>query len=291
MSVEKTGKIAALPGPGRDVPEVVVRDMRTLAEYRACVELEREVWGNGFEEVVPASLLKVGQEVGGITAGAFAGGELVGFVHGLTGIRRGRLTHWSHMLAVRAAHRGRGIGLRLKLYQRHRLLDRGVYEMRWTFDPLVAANAHFNLNVLGVRVERYVPDMYGDTGSGVHATGTDRLVSRWNLVEAPGPRLSGSGASAWNGAPILNGGGASGAAAWKAMADGARSVRIEIPRDVFGLEGGGLDSAREWRRSTRDAFVRATGAGFRVVGFSRDADASVCHYLLCGPEGNGGESG
>lgn len=273
--------MVASPPAGPQAGEPTVRELRTLSEYRACVALQREVWGNGFAEAVPASLLKIAQEVGGVTAGAFtASGELVGFVHGLTGVRRGRLTHWSHMLAVRASHRGHGIGFRLKLFQRHRLLDRGVHEMRWTFDPLVAANAHFNLNVLGVRVEGYVPDMYGETGSGIHAAGTDRFISLWKLVEAPGPRTSAVDAAVWSRAPVLNGSGGRDLAGWEALAGGAPAVRIVIPREVFRLERDGPDSQREWRRGTRDAFLRATSAGYRVVGFSRDGDVTGCHYHL-----------
>ncbi len=287
MSAEKIGSVAPLPEMGREAPGVAVRDVRTLPEYQACVALQRDVWGTGFAEVVPASLLKIGQEVGGVTAGAFEdGGELLGFVHGLTGIRRGRLTHWSHMLAVRATHRGRGIGLRLKLYQRLRLLDRGIYEMRWTFDPLVAANAHFNLNVLGARVERYVSDMYGDTGSGIHATGTDRFISCWNLAESPGPRRAREDGAEWGAAPVVNEEGR-GVAAWEAGGEGPSVVRIVIPRDVLRLEEGGAEAAQSWRRSTREAFVRATGAGYRVVGFSSDASAPLCHYVLARSEGGG----
>src|SRR5690554_3674198 len=150
----------------RAAPEVVVRRPATLEEFRACVELQRETWGAGFDECVPAAILKVSQRVGGVTAGAFDGeGRLLGFVFGLTGLERGRPVHWSHMLAVRPEWRDVGLGRRLKAYQREAVRGLGVDTILWTFDPLVARNAHLNLNRLGVQVVEYVPDMYGATGS------------------------------------------------------------------------------------------------------------------------------
>ena len=57
--------------------------------------------------------------------------------------------------------------------------------MYWTFDPLVAKNAHLNLNLLGARVVEYVRDMYGTTTSPLHnGLATDRLI----VVCDTGPR-------------------------------------------------------------------------------------------------------
>src|SRR5205085_3600896 len=126
-------------------------------------------WGESFAEAVPGSILKICQKVGGVAAGAFeVGGEerLLGFVFGLTGVRHGRLAHWSHMLAVLPEARDLGLGTRLKLYQRDLLLPLGVESVLWTFDPLEARNAHLNLNRLGAEVLEYVEDMYaGELGS------------------------------------------------------------------------------------------------------------------------------
>src|ERR1041385_2041149 len=113
--------------------------------------------------------------------------RLVGFVFGMTGVERGRLVHWSDMLAVRPDLRDHGIGRRLKEFQRDTLLAMGVGLVYWTFDPLVARNAHLNFNRLGVRVSEYVIDMYGsDTDSALHrGLGTDRFIVAWEIA-APG---------------------------------------------------------------------------------------------------------
>src|SRR5690606_25947343 len=82
-----------------------LRHFASLDDYRACVALQEEVWGAGFSERVPTAILKVGQELGGVSAGAFdRSGRLDGFVFGLTGLDdAGEPVHWSDMLAVRSA--------------------------------------------------------------------------------------------------------------------------------------------------------------------------------------------
>lgn len=275
---ESATALSPEPSPG-----VEIRELRSTDEFRACVALQKDVWGRDFTEVVPSSLLKVTREVEGIVAGAFSdGGELVGFVYGLSGVREGHPSHWSHMLGVRASHRGGGVGFRLKQFQRARLLAGGIREMRWTFDPLVAGNAHFNLNLLGTGVEAYLEDAYGDTGSGIHSLGTDRLVARWEL-DAPEAGLS----ERAGGDPVR----------WRSVApfDPRRPVnaeevdrtRIAVPADVLTLKRDDPEAAREWRLATREAFQAAFRAGYRVVGFQRVSGGDgLCHYLLRRSLGN-----
>ena len=92
----------------------------------------------------------VSQRVGGVAGGAFdTNDRVVGSVFGISGVADGVLAHWSHMLAVRTEARRTGLGRRLKLYQRTQLLERGIRVASWSYDPLMAANAKFNLNALG----------------------------------------------------------------------------------------------------------------------------------------------
>src|SRR5205085_8897976 len=130
----------------------------------------RETWGALFADTVPASILKISQRMGGIASGAFdAEGTLLGFVYGITGVENGDVVHWSDMLAVRPEAQNLGLGRRLKEHQRDAMKLIGARVIYWTYDPLVARNAHLNFNVFGVRVVDYVRDMYGvDTGSDLH---------------------------------------------------------------------------------------------------------------------------
>ena len=85
----------------------------------------------------------------------------------------------------------RQVRRRRHVFERQRDLVRavGVETMHWTFDPLVARNAHLNLTRLGARAIEYVPDMYGtNTGSPIHgALPTDRVIVAWDLSRPPDP--------------------------------------------------------------------------------------------------------
>ena len=156
--------------------DITVRPDHGRAECQACVALQHEIWGD--DDAAPASVLQVVSHVGGIVAGAFAADdELLGFVFGLPAFMDGTLAHWSHVLGVRESARNAGVGRLLKEYQRRELARRGIDRMYWTYDPLVAKNAHLNLNLLGARVVEYVRDMYGTTASPLHnGLATDRLI-------------------------------------------------------------------------------------------------------------------
>src|SRR6202163_550651 len=160
--------------PDRTDPDgLTFRPLSSVADFDACIEIQRLTWGRDFSDVVPLSILKIVQKTGGIAAGAFiVDGRMLGFVLGLTGVRGDRSDrevqpfHWSHMLAVTPAGRDLGLGTRLKLYQRECLLGLGIEEVQWTYDPLESRNAHLNFNHLGVGVAEYVEDMYeGEMGS------------------------------------------------------------------------------------------------------------------------------
>ncbi len=91
----------------------------------------------------------------------------------------------SHMNAVDPAHRGRGIGIALKLRQRAICLANGVDEMRWTYDPLIRRNAHLNLVRLGAEVVAFHPDFYGVLDDRITGSDrSDRFEVRWRL-ESP----------------------------------------------------------------------------------------------------------
>lgn len=160
--------------------EIEIRHCRLLAEYEECVRLERSTWGEAL--TVPAAIFVVAHHSGGQVLGAFDDGRMIGFTMALAGLRGKQGFLHSHMTAVVPEYQDRGVGRRLKLFQRQDALKRGIPLVEWTFDPLELKNAHFNLVRLGAVVRRYIPDCYGVTNSPMHAgLPTDRLVAEWWL--------------------------------------------------------------------------------------------------------------
>ena len=194
---------------------VTYRDLTTLEDYGQVVELERCIWGPGYDDVVPVPILAVSVLRGGILIGAFtretarafapsalrrgspklvetasdrtrddSAERMVGFVYSLPGIKHGKATQWSHMLGVVAEHRNDGTGRRLKLLQRERALAMGLELIEWTYDPMQALNAHLNFAKLGVVVEEYEENVYGTSSSPLHkGNPTDRFVAEWWIAK------------------------------------------------------------------------------------------------------------
>jgi chorismate synthase len=266
---------------------ITIRALLSQADRDACVALQRETWGRAFADVVPASILQVSQKVGGVAAGAFDNaGSMLGFVFGITGVEDGAIVHWSDMLAVKSSARNRGIGRRLKEFQRAEVAKLGAKVIYWTFDPLVARNAHLNINVFGARAVRYVKEMYGQiTGSDLHrGIGTDRLIVSWPVDEAKQEEHRRAAAairdaSEAGSAPLLADFERHSPPASEVVRKVAR-VRIAVPADVEPMIVRDEAKAMAWRESSRQAFEAAWEAGFRVDGFRLDPGNARGFYLL-----------
>jgi chorismate synthase len=262
----------------------IIRALSTAEDFRACADLQRLTWGAEFADLVPAHLMKIAQRIGGVAAGAFDdSGALLGFVFGMTGVRDGSPVHWSDMLAVRPESRGLGVGRRLKQYQRRQLLALGVPLVEWSFDPLVARNAHLNLVRLGATVSDYVVDMYGESASDLHqGLGTDRLIVSWPIVEGSGHRRMADDAGRAVAARSAIGEGERDAASSPSPAEerSGKQIRIAIPLDIHAVRSASPGRAREWRESTRAAFLAAIGNGYRITTFETDRDTGDGHYVL-----------
>lgn len=250
------------------------------------MELQKRVWGDDFTEVIPVSMLKVVQQVGGIAIGAFVERRMVGFLFGVSGIRNRQLAHWSDTLAVLPEFRDLGIGRQLKCYQREVLLGEGVELVHWTFDPLESRNAYVNLTRLGAIAGEYRRDFYGATASILHeGMETDRLVASWAIrSHRVARRLAGERPRGWSyaaGAPLVN--------PWLTRNDipapgepdlaiAAPVVRLAIPADIQALRARAPAASRDWRYTARAAFEEYLGRGYSATDLVRGPECS-CYVL------------
>jgi len=260
---------------------VTYRDLATLDDFNAVVELERRIWGPGYDDVVPESILTVSVHRGGILIGAFAAERMIGFVYSLPGLKGGRPTQWSHMLGVVDEFRQAGIGAQLKLMQRDRTLAMGLDLIEWTYDPLQAANAHLNFVKLGVVVEEYLENVYGASGSPLHqGNPTDRFVAEWHIRKPHDARKFAAlkakavpvNRTEWNDG-------------WLESVDvdlsaEDRRLAIEIPMGFTDMLARAPERAMAWRVCTRAIFTTYLDRGYRVVAFILDVAAKKGTYVI-----------
>jgi predicted GNAT superfamily acetyltransferase len=205
--------------------------------------------------------------------GAFLAGRahdtdaLVGASIGFVGTHPGGMHVHSHITGIEPAYQHAGIGYAIKLVQREWALARGIDQIRWTFDPLIARNAYFNLTKLGARATAYHANVYGEMADGVNAgDASDRVETVWDL-EAPVGRPE----------PDLDALMAAGAEVILSL-DGEvwRETRLVptllacVPPDIVSVRRTDPDAARRWRIAARDTIGRALDLGYGAVGATRD---------------------
>ncbi len=271
---------------------LVFEDLTRLEELHDVERLEAEIWGP--IDLVSVPMMVASLRRGGVLVGARDGSRLAGFVYSFPACRPAaagdapQLSHWSHMLGVHPDHRGTGLGRRLKLAQRDRVLALGLDLIEWTFDPLQARNAHLNFSRLGVIVEEYEENVYGESTSPLHGgLPTDRFICQWWIRR---PHVQRRIAPA--GLPVVSAEAASAPVVTRTEgADVLRCVDVElgreepriaadIPGDFTAMLTQAPDAAREWRLQTRRLFTHYLGRGYRVVDFRFDPAAGRGQYLL-----------
>jgi len=177
---------------------IEIRECTTIADFDGCISLQKEAFGLPDQEISPRRHLIVSRQAGGWTLGAFTKDRMVGFVHHLAAVSGNRIFGYSHMMGVAVDYQNKGVGAQLKWAQRERALTEGRDFIKWTWEPMRARNAHFNLNRLGVIVEDYCENFYGtDYGSdyagqiqGAPGIDSDRLFASWYLRSERVNRIS-----------------------------------------------------------------------------------------------------
>jgi predicted GNAT superfamily acetyltransferase len=245
--------------PSQSLPaDVEIREVLSIEEYDACIKLQRAVFGLPDLEISPRRHLIVSRQAGGWTLGAFNEGRLVGFVHHLAAVRGDEIFGYSHMMAVASDYQNRGVGAQLKWAQRARAVSEGRDFIRWTFEPLRARNAHFNLNRLGVVIREYAVNFYGtdyvtnpaEKAAGATGMDSDRLFASWELRS---PRVEAF-------------------AVGRQFRLGKPDEVIEIPGDYSALLRSDSDTAKREQLRVREEFLAALSAGLICRAFDRNTD-------------------
>ncbi|RMI36403.1 GNAT family N-acetyltransferase [Actinomadura harenae] len=268
----------AADAAGVDIRELT--DLRDLAEASALID---RVWRPpAGSSLITPEFIRVIEHIGGYVVGVYTGGRMTGTCVGLLAADG---LH-SHIAGLEGPTRGGGAGHALKLHQRAWSLDRGITRVSWTFDPLIARNAYFNLAKLGAAPAEYLPDFYGAMRDEVNqGEPTDRLLVHWDLT---GPRAT----AACEGRPHrpdLPDAGPRPVVGLDAEPDGTPAagrldgptVLVRVPSDVEAMRVSAPETAREWRHAVRDVLGGLMAEGATVTGFTRDG-----RYVLERNEGD-----
>ncbi|MGA5305692.1 GNAT family N-acetyltransferase [Nucisporomicrobium flavum] len=237
---------------------IEVRTVSELADLTAVDGLLADIWNDEPGGVLLGTeLLRALAKCGNYVAAAYDGTALAGACVGFFGPPGQRELH-SHVAGVAPAAMGRAVGYALKNHQRAWALDRGATLISWTFDPLVARNAYFNLAKLGAAPVEYLPDFYGVMHDRINGDEeSDRLLVHWDLV---------------GGAPLRDdtAGGvvALGRSGVRGSLDGEKLL-VAVPHDVEGLRRSDPAAARRWRVAVRDTLTALLAGGARFTGFDR----------------------
>lgn len=270
MTDTRTAEPALAAAVAAGAAGVSVRDLADLAELNQVTDLLGTIWGRAANPPVTIELLRAFTKAGNHVSGAFEDDRLVGACVGFVHAPAGHALH-SHIAGVSASAAGRSVGFALKLHQRAWALARDLPEIVWTFDPLVARNAYFNLAKLAARPTEYLTNFYGPMADAINGDhDSDRLLVRWPLHDPtvvracagdPAPAAPAAGAVraldiAADGSPVPG------------RLDGAVSL-VAVPRDVEGLRTTDPEMARRWRTAVREALTGLLDDGGRIDGFDR----------------------
>jgi predicted GNAT superfamily acetyltransferase len=168
-------------------PDIEIRECKSVEELSECVRLQREVFALPEIEISPVRHFIVTNHAGGFTLGAFYEERLIGFVLSVPAFLKDKKAFYSHMTAVDKDFQSYGIGAKLKWSQREKALEKGVEFIKWTFQPVMARNAFFNLEKLGAIVSHYESNFYGtdysnsNESDGKLGLDSDRLFAEWRL--------------------------------------------------------------------------------------------------------------
>lgn len=216
---------------------IEIRALDTVEQVFTASAVLGEVWG-GDRTGMPPNLLRALAHSGNYAVGLYDGDRMIGASVAFFAAPAERSMH-SHITGILGPYRSHGLGRLLKAHQRAWAFERAVGHITWTFDPLVARNAHFNLHTLGARVTEYLVDQYGPMDDAVNrGDESDRLMVSWALA-AP--------AAAPREVDVV--------------------TAVAVPRDIDALRHSDPVEALDWRYRVRDAFEGLLADGFRVGGF------------------------
>lgn len=211
-----------------------------------CRGLAAQVWGEGAACGLPEMIVHA--QYGGIILLAYDERNPVGFLFSFPALYKGESVLWSHETGILSDYLHQGIGYQLKQKQRELAADMGYRNIAWTYDPLIARNAYFNVVKLGATIDAYKVNAYGTDASDLINQGieSDRFIAVWPVLHANPEKYAETAET-----PVMT---------------------SAIPNDFTNLLTQQPAAAKELRMTFRETAVQAFAQGLRPTIFRRTAD-------------------
>ena len=280
--------------------DITIRRLTTVKEFDQAVELQKVYWGEDASNLVPRHMMHSLAKHGGHLLGAYRDEALLGFVMGFIGTASDnakpsckpaaeRLLIMSKRMLVLPQYRGQSIGFVLKMAQRDIALNQSIPLVTWTFDPLLAPNAHLNIRKLGGLIQGYVVNYFALEGPDTLTS--DRLIVEWwvgtkraracaagnpsrialhQYLEQDTPVFS----SADECDPDID------LSAEAALSESIQCL-VEIPANIRALEVAAPRLAQRCRQQIRDILPQLLCAGYSIADFVHGEIAGKQRSFTC----------
>ena len=222
--------------------EVKIRILRSLSEQSLARNIFDKTWSKDIGTEITSNLLQAMVHNGAYLSGAFIDEKIVGASFGFAAVEPELHLH-SHMTAVLPEYQDQNIGYQLKMDQKDWARTNGFLSVSWTFDPLVARNANFNINKLEAKITNYFVNFYGAMDDELNAGDeSDRLLARLATNEK------------------------------ESKINFEKLELISIPKDIVDIRKKDLNEALKLRFEVREKFIDFLKNGYQVIGFNINSE-------------------
>lgn len=163
--------------------KILIKEIDAEEDFNECVRIQQELPQLNEVGIVPAYLLKLIGENGGLTLGCFLNEKLLGFNFSFSAYSKDEGYYlFSDTMGFYRAYQRKSLGFLVKQVQYQLSLEKGAKKIIWTYDPLLGPNANINIRKVGGIVQKYEVDKYSEViySKGVSVP-ADRFILNWSI--------------------------------------------------------------------------------------------------------------
>jgi predicted GNAT superfamily acetyltransferase len=260
-----------------------IKQLTDLEDIKKVELIEEQVWNMA---PTPYHQTFTAVNNGGMIIGAYKNQELIGFLYGFPGFRKGETYLCSHMLGILPQHQKSGLGKEMKEVQREVAIKLGYSLIVWTFDPLESVNAYLNVHKLKGITASYLENHYGSLNDSLNqGLPTDRFLVEWwirsNHVEERTLSTSLNSMQILlksklyeNNLPVI-------ISEWtEGQVQHKTQYAVPIPENFQLMKKDNPKIAMDWRMKTRTVFQSLLSNGFVAVDVVRSPENGVSYYVF-----------